>query len=197
MQSCLRPFPSVLARGLTLSPCWMWYVILWPRPRVWSLNGSTTQTGRCCTLSSKCRISSITCTRSCAGPVALPHSMLLVCNYGRLISIHLQCWEVLPFLAIQRQRCIKFRVLRAQDFYTPLALNLQKGQHSQHWRCIKISLPNYHCYQKGCQPKNMFGDLVSENYRFCFQINHFPHYLSESHRFRLPGKNHQICFQLP
>ena len=42
--------------------------------------------------------------------------------------MHLQCWEVPPFLAIQRQRCIKFRVLRAQDFYTPLALNCQKGQ---------------------------------------------------------------------
>ena len=26
------------------------------------------------------------------------------------------------------QRCVKFRVLRAQDFYTPLALNCQKGQ---------------------------------------------------------------------
>ena len=48
---------------------------------------------------------------------------------GRLIFIHIQCWEVLPFLTIQRQRCIKFRVLRAQDFDTPLALNCQKGQH--------------------------------------------------------------------
>ena len=26
---------------------------------------------------------------------------------GRLIFIHLQCWEVLPFLTIQRKRCIK------------------------------------------------------------------------------------------
>ena len=25
--------------------------------------------------------------------------------------------KVLPFFAVQRQRCIKFRVLRAQDFY--------------------------------------------------------------------------------
>ena len=47
----------------------------------------------------------------------------------RWIFIHLQCWEVLPFLTIQRQRCIKFRVLRAQDFYTPLALKTGKGQH--------------------------------------------------------------------
>ena len=32
-------------------------------------------------------------------------------------------------LTIQRQPCIKFRVLRAQDFYTPLPPNCQKGQH--------------------------------------------------------------------
>ena len=48
---------------------------------------------------------------------------------GRLIFIHLQCWEVLPFCLFQRQRCIKIRVLRAQDFYTPLALKTAKGQH--------------------------------------------------------------------
>ena len=37
---------------------------------------------------------------------------------------------MLPFLRIQRQQCIKFRVLGAQDFYTPLPLNCQKkGQH--------------------------------------------------------------------
>ena len=33
----------------------------------------------------------------------------------------------------------KIRVLRAQDFYIPLALNCQKGSTSQHWSCIKIS----------------------------------------------------------
>ena len=48
---------------------------------------------------------------------------------GRLIFIHLQCWEALPFCLFQRQRCIKIRVLRAQDFYTPLALKTAKGQH--------------------------------------------------------------------
>ena len=46
---------------------------------------------------------------------------------GRLIFIHLRCWEALPFLTIQRQGCIKFRVLGAQDFYTPLPLNCQKS----------------------------------------------------------------------
>ena len=35
---------------------------------------------------------------------------------GRLIFIHHQCWEVLPFCRFQHQRCIKSRVLRAQDF---------------------------------------------------------------------------------
>ena len=48
---------------------------------------------------------------------------------GRRIFIHHQCWEVLPFCRFQRQRCIKIRVLRAQDFYTPLALKTAKGQH--------------------------------------------------------------------
>ena len=48
---------------------------------------------------------------------------------GRLIFIHHQCWEVLPFCRFQRQRCIKILCLRAQDFYTPLALKTAKGQH--------------------------------------------------------------------
>ena len=65
---------------------------------------------------------------------------------GRPIFIHLHGWEVLPFLTIQRQRCIKFRVLSAQDFYTPLALNCQKGQH----------LPALEVY------KNRFGRGVCE-----------------------------------
>ena len=48
---------------------------------------------------------------------------------GRLIFIHLECCEVLPFCRFQRQRCMKIRALRAQDFYTPLALKTAKGQH--------------------------------------------------------------------
>ena len=60
-----------------------------------------------------------------------PRPKLLQKNslHGRLIFIHHQCWEVLPFCRFQRQRCIKIRVLRAQDFYTPLALKTAKGQH--------------------------------------------------------------------
>ena len=50
-------------------------------------------------------------------------------NPGRLIFIHLQSWEVLPFLIIQRQRCIKILCPEDPEFYTPLVLNCQKGQH--------------------------------------------------------------------
>ena len=50
-------------------------------------------------------------------------------DHGRLIFIHHQCLEVLPFCRFQRQQCIKIRVLRAQDFYTPLALKTATGQH--------------------------------------------------------------------
>ena len=48
---------------------------------------------------------------------------------GRLIFIHLQCWEVLPFCRSQRQRCIKILSPKDPEFYTPLALKTAKGQH--------------------------------------------------------------------
>ena len=60
---------------------------------------------------------------------------------GRLILIHLQCWEVLPFCSFQRQRCIKIRVLRAQDFYTPLAPTTAKGQHLPALEVYKTQSP--------------------------------------------------------
>ena len=63
------------------------------------------------------------------GKMGDPSFFSRIAFYGRLIFIHLQCWEVLPFCSFQRQRCIKIRVLRAQDFYTPLALKTAKGQH--------------------------------------------------------------------
>ena len=66
------------------------------------------------------------------------------------IFIHLQCWEVLPFLTIQRQRCIKFRVFKEQTFYTPLALNCQKGQHLPALEVYKKSVPHkkfsFYCF---------------------------------------------------
>ena len=43
--------------------------------------------------------------------------------------------------AVQRQRCVKFRALRAQHFYTSLALSGNKGSTSQHWRGTKIQSP--------------------------------------------------------
>ena len=48
---------------------------------------------------------------------------------GRLIFIHLQCWEVLPFCCFQRQRCIKMLCPKDPDFYTPLGLKKAKEQH--------------------------------------------------------------------
>ena len=60
--------------------------------------------------------------------------------FGRLIFIHHQCWEVLPFCRFQRQRCIKILCPEDPDFYTPLGLKTAKGQHLPAL-CIKISLP--------------------------------------------------------
>ena len=60
---------------------------------------------------------------------------------GRLTFIHLQCWEVPPFCRSQRQRHIKIRVLRAQDFYTLLALKTAKGRHLQALEVYKNQSP--------------------------------------------------------
>ena len=64
-------------------------------------------------------------------------------TFGRLIFIHHQCWEVLPFCRFQRQWCIKNRVPRAQDFYTPLALKTAKGQHLPALEVYKNQSPNF------------------------------------------------------
>ena len=48
---------------------------------------------------------------------------------GKLIFIHHQCWEVLPFCRFQRQRCKKILCPKDSDFHTPLALKAAKGQH--------------------------------------------------------------------
>ena len=61
-----------------------------------------------------------------------------------------QCCEVLPFLTIQRQKYIKFRVLRAQSFYTALALSCQKGQH----------LPAPEVYKNKCSPVLFFRRVI-------------------------------------
>ena len=76
---------------------------------------------------------------------------------GRLIFIHLQCWEVLPFCRFQRQRCIKVRVLRAQDFYTPLALKTAKGQPLPALEVYKKQSPKKARKTAKTQPEPVFG----------------------------------------
>ena len=61
---------------------------------------------------------------------------------GRLIFIHLQCWEVLPFCRFQRQRCIKILCPKDPDFYTPLALKTAKEQHLPALEVYKNQSPN-------------------------------------------------------
>ena len=60
---------------------------------------------------------------------------------GRLIFMHAQCWEVLPFFTIQRQRCIKILRSKVPEFYTLLALNRQKGQHLPELELYKNQSP--------------------------------------------------------
>ena len=67
-------------------------------------------------------------------------TLSIIATLGRVIFIHLRCWEVLPISTIQRQRCIKFRTL--SDFYTPLALNCQKEQHLPAPEVYKNQSPN-------------------------------------------------------
>ena len=64
------------------------------------------------------------------------------CTFGRLIFIHHQCWEVLPFCRFQRQRCIKILCPKDPDFYTPLALKTAKGQHLPALVVYKNQSPN-------------------------------------------------------
>ena len=50
-------------------------------------------------------------------------------------------WEVLPFYRFQRQRCIKILCPKDPDSLFTAGTENGKGSSSQHWRCIKISLP--------------------------------------------------------
>ena len=59
---------------------------------------------------------------------------------GRLIFIHLRCWEVLPFSTLQRQRCVKILCPKDPEFYTPLALNCQKRQNLSALELYKVNL---------------------------------------------------------
>ena len=64
---------------------------------------------------------------------------------GRLIFIHLQCWEVLPFCRFQHQRYIKILCPKDPDFYTPLALKRAKGQHLPELEVYKNQSPSWSC----------------------------------------------------
>ena len=69
------------------------------------------------------------------------HWILFGLSSGRLIFIHLQCWEVLSFSTIQRQRCIKILCPKDPELYTPLPLNCRKGQNVAALEVNKISPP--------------------------------------------------------
>ena len=71
---------------------------------------------------------------------------------GRLIFIHLRCWEALPFLTIQRQRCIKSLCPKEPEFYIPLALNRQKGQH--------LTTPEVYKNQSPTKPQHLKIEMV-------------------------------------
>ena len=70
--------------------------------------------------------------------------------FGRLIFIHLQCWEVLPFLAFQRQWCTKILCPKDPEFYTPLELNCQEER----------QLPALEVYKN--QSPTIFGNFVQQ-----------------------------------
>ena len=94
---------------------------------------------------------------------------------GRLIFIHHQCWEVLPFCRFQRQRCIKIRVLRAQDFYTPLALKTAKGQHLPALVVYKNQSPRNTQKTAEKQSKQLVFQAVRLFFRLfcrCFPVTH-------------------------
>ena len=65
--------------------------------------------------------------------------VLKVLLNGRLIFMHVQCWEVLPFLTNQRQwwSC----ALRTLKFIHRWHWIVKKDSTSQHRRCMKIGLP--------------------------------------------------------
>ena len=79
-----------------------------------------------------------------------PRFRCVFCDGQGLIFIHLQCWEVLPFSTIQRQRCIKNLFLKDPEFYTPLALNCQKGQHLPALEVYKNQSPRWSGNREQC-----------------------------------------------
>ena len=76
--------------------------------------------------------------------------------------IHLQCWEVLPFSTIQRQRCIKILCPKDPEFYTPLVLNCQKGRHLPALEVYKNQSPIFRTRSTTTRDRNLqFQGAVS------------------------------------
>ena len=69
--------------------------------------------------------------------------LLWTCVFGRLIFIHLQCWEALRILTFQHQRCIKILCPKGPEFYTPLALKSQNSQHLPALEVYKNQSPSF------------------------------------------------------
>ena len=89
---------------------------------------------------------------------------------GRLIFIHLQCWEVLPFCGLQRQRCIKILCPKDPDFYTPLALKTAKGQHLPALEVYKKQSPTSTIFEENflLQQEAVFSTFSIVFQRFAF-----------------------------
>ena len=120
---------------------------------------------------------------------------VLLCMLGGLIFIHHQCWEVLPFCRFQRQRCIKILRPKDPDFYTPLALKTAKGSTSQHWWCIKISLPYIPSDTKLLLTKTYFEIIIFEKLRISRVISGKGLSFLEIFRVQIPSKLRKINSQ--
>ena len=109
--------------------------------------------------------------KSQSPPASRPWCVPVAHFWGTDFYTH-QCWEVLPFCRFQRQRCIKSRVLRAQDFYTPLALKTAKGQHLPALVVYKNQSPIFFLQENACFCRKVpfsFGKgiFLQENPSFC------------------------------
>ena len=89
---------------------------------------------------------------------------------GRLIFIHHQCWEVLPFCRFQRQRCTKILCPKDPHFYTPLALRTAKGQHLPALVAYKNQSPSFDPppYPGLRQTKGQFASQIARKGCFFF-----------------------------
>ena len=85
--------------------------------------------------------------RTSAGPAETPSWQAVRCCLAPPCEsdfIHLQCWETLPFMPFSVSG-VMFMCPKGPELYTPLALTCKDGRASQHWRCIKLSLPRLPC----------------------------------------------------